>query len=657
MKQLFLLLAFRHRLGPPILLGLISVLAIGRTHAQIIRYVKPDGTGTGSSWATASANLQAIINASSAGDQVWVAAGTYKPSSCTTCSATDRMMSFSMKNGVALYGGFVGTESALSERPASVSLAQPSSTTLSGDLGTLNDRNDNSVHVIVNNDLTNTAALDGFVITGAYLELSGSGIDYNTQFGGAMGNLNSSPTIRNCFFTNNFSSFGRRGIGLYNDATSSPTITNCTFNSNFGGYGAAIYSAGSTDLTNCVFTNNSSSSAAPVIIFKGIVTNCTFSSNSGNSGPDGGATGGALSIGAGSVLTNCLFVLNYVVGNGGALAINHSTVTNCTFRGNRSSSGGAGIQNTYGGAVYASNTNFINCSFTGNQATTRSQSGGGAAFTVGGQFVNCSFAQNFCDRTGGAVFSTNTSFVNCAIWGNTPNGVVSDSTIAMTYTDTQDNTPGTGNFSLDPLFVDAPGDNLRLRACSPAIDKGDNAANSATTDLNNSPRLVRQIDLGAYEFQSTPQSPLTIIQQPVSYFSIPQGGTFTASVSASGSVSTYQWYKDGVALSGATSATLTVSNLSGANQGRYYVVVTGSCNSVTSNEIVLIVNTGMYTVKAGRWDDASVWSMNRVPASGDLVRIKHQVTVPGGYVARARQLSYDQGQTVQLQNSSKLVAQ
>jgi hypothetical protein len=227
----------------------------------------------------------------------------------------------------------------------------------------------------------------------------------------------------------------------------------------------------------------------------------------------------------------------------------------------------------------------------------------------------------------------------------------------MTYTDTQDNTPGTGNFSLDPLFVDAPGDNLRLRACSPAIDKGDNAANSATTDLNNSPRLVRQIDLGAYEFQSTPQSPLTIIQQPVSYFSIPQGGTFTASVSASGSVSTYQWYKDGVALSGATSATLTVSNLSGANQGRYYVVVTGSCNSVTSNEIVLIVNTGMYTVKAGRWDDASVWSMNRVPASGDLVRIKHQVTVPGGYVARARQLSYDQGQTVQLQNSSKLVAQ
>ncbi|GAB3746690.1 hypothetical protein GCM10028817_02900 [Spirosoma pomorum] len=227
----------------------------------------------------------------------------------------------------------------------------------------------------------------------------------------------------------------------------------------------------------------------------------------------------------------------------------------------------------------------------------------------------------------------------------------------MTYTDTQDNTPGTGNFSLDPLFVDVAGDNLRLRACSPAIDKGNNAANSATTDLNNSPRLVRQIDLGAYEFQGTPQSPLTITQQPVSYFSIPQGGTFTANVNASGSVSAYQWYKDGAPISGATSATLSISNLSASNQGRYYIVVTGNCNSVTSNEIVLIVNTGMYTVKAGRWDDASVWSMNRVPVSGDAVRIKHPVTVPSNYIAQARQLSYDPGQTVKLQTGSKLVAQ
>ncbi|QKZ12588.1 right-handed parallel beta-helix repeat-containing protein [Spirosoma sp. KUDC1026] len=371
MKQLSFLRPLCRQLSLSTLAAVLCALSIGRSHAQTIRYVKPDGTGTGSSWATASANLQAIINASSAGDQVWVAAGTYKPSSCTNCSAADRIMSFSMKNGVALYGGFVGTESALSERPASVSLAQPSSTTLSGYLGTTNNRNDRSVHVIANNDLNNTALLDGFVITGGNIDAGGIGVDYNTLQGAGMRNLHSSPIIRNCFFLDNIGTFGGRGSGLYSDATSFPQLTNCTFERNAVSEGAAIYSD-SISLRNCTISNNFSTGYSAVIVRKtAIINNCTFSSNSGGSGPNGGATGGTLNVGAGSVLTNCLFVLNSVIGDGGALAAYEATVINCTFRGNRSSSGGAGIQNTYGGAVYASNTSFINCSFTGNQSTTR----------------------------------------------------------------------------------------------------------------------------------------------------------------------------------------------------------------------------------------------------------------------------------------------
>jgi hypothetical protein len=655
MKQLFLVSFFRHHLSLLVLAGVLCLLAFSSARAQTIRYVKPDGSGNGSSWATASANLQAIINASSAGDQVWVAAGTYKPSSCTTCSATDRMMSFSMKNGVALYGGFSGTETALSERPASISLAQPSSTTLSGDLGTPNDYNDNSVHVIINNDLNNTAVLDGFVITGGNIIAEGIGVDYNTLQGGGMRNLHSSPTIHNCFFLDNTGSFSRRGSGLYSDATSFPKLTNCTFERNRSSEGAAIY-GDSISLTNCYFNNNYSSGYSTVIITKtALVSNCNFNNNSGGIGSSGGANGGALSVGEGSVIKNCLFTSNDGA-YGGALSSYRSTITNCTFRGNLAYGYFTARPFAYGGAVYDGGSTFSNCTFSNNEADGRIRSGGGAVLAgPTTSFVNCSFAGNKCNRPGGAIVGT-AKLVNCIIWGNTPDGISSDSTIAMTYTDTQDNTPGTGNFSLDPLFVDVAGDNLRLRACSPAIDKGNNAANSATTDLNNSPRLVRQIDLGAYEFQGTPQSPLTITQQPVSYFSIPQGGTFTANVNASGSVSAYQWYKDGAPISGATSATLSISNLSASNQGRYYVVVTGNCNSVTSNEIVLIVNTGMYTVKAGRWDDASVWSMNRVPVSGDAVRIKHPVTVPNNYIAQARQLSYDPGQTVQLQTGSKLVA-
>ncbi|KQS30818.1 hypothetical protein ASG33_10600 [Dyadobacter sp. Leaf189] len=71
-------------------------------------YVKENGTGSGTnSWANASGDLQAVINAAVAGDEVWVAAGTYKPGGNGN---TDRAISFAMKNGVNLYGGFTVNE-------------------------------------------------------------------------------------------------------------------------------------------------------------------------------------------------------------------------------------------------------------------------------------------------------------------------------------------------------------------------------------------------------------------------------------------------------------------------------------------------------------------------------------------------------------------
>ena len=72
------------------------------------RYVKAGASGNGSSWANASGDLQAMIDASSTGDEVWVAAGTYlpttAPSGCTACGPRD--VTFLLKDGVKLYGGF-----------------------------------------------------------------------------------------------------------------------------------------------------------------------------------------------------------------------------------------------------------------------------------------------------------------------------------------------------------------------------------------------------------------------------------------------------------------------------------------------------------------------------------------------------------------------
>ncbi|MBL7818545.1 MAG: hypothetical protein JNL70_26335 [Saprospiraceae bacterium] len=60
---------------------------------------------TGTSWSDASGNLQAMIDASDNGDEVWVASGNYKPT-----SAIDRFAFFSMKASVKIYGSFAGTE-------------------------------------------------------------------------------------------------------------------------------------------------------------------------------------------------------------------------------------------------------------------------------------------------------------------------------------------------------------------------------------------------------------------------------------------------------------------------------------------------------------------------------------------------------------------
>ena len=81
----------------------------------------------------------------------------------------------------------------------------------------------------------------------------------------------------------------------------------------------------------------------------------------------------------------------------------------------------------------------------------------------------------------------------------------------------------------------------------------------------------------------------TIATQPVAA-SANLGGSATFSVAATGpGPFSYQWRRDGVALAGATAATLTVSNLSAGDLGNYTVVVTNATGSTTSAAAALTV--------------------------------------------------------------------
>ncbi|MFM7715745.1 MAG: hypothetical protein ACKO7A_24510, partial [Microcystis sp.] len=90
-----------------------------------IIYVKSGATGNGSAWNNAYGSLASAITAAQAGDEIWVSAGTYKPT-----TGTDRNATFTLKNNVGIYGGFAGTETARTQRNIATNV-----TILSGEIG------------------------------------------------------------------------------------------------------------------------------------------------------------------------------------------------------------------------------------------------------------------------------------------------------------------------------------------------------------------------------------------------------------------------------------------------------------------------------------------------------------------------------------------
>ncbi|MBP3358693.1 MAG: hypothetical protein J6K91_07265, partial [Opitutales bacterium] len=145
-----------------------------------------------------------------------------------------------MKNNVAIYGGFAGTETSKDQR------VEGNNTILDGE---------NSYRVFYNyysssNPLTNSAKLDNVTIQNGY----------TSGFGAGMYNYYASPEITNCTFTNNSASSG--GGGMYNSSSSS-VLTNCTFynNSASSGGGMYNYSPTSPKLTNCILWGNTASNS------------------------------------------------------------------------------------------------------------------------------------------------------------------------------------------------------------------------------------------------------------------------------------------------------------------------------------------------------------------------------------------------------------
>ncbi len=500
-------------------LFIVLLFSVYLASSQNIIYVDQNasGTGNGSSWANAFQNLQDAINSSTAGDEIWVAVGTYKPSEDENGlqNPTDpRTKTFHLKEGVSVYGGFTGNES---QRPADP-LANPS--ILSGEIGTT-ALTDNCYNVIHNESIKNgVTRIEGFYVERGYkTNISGannrgaglydrsSKVEYvrlvfrdnHAKYGGAVVTRISSSTFNYCEFRNNTA---ETGGGAFMDQGEDVKILNCLFENNSvtsgsgGGYfglDAAVY------IAHSIFRNNQSSSNGGGLmlassnlnnpIYLNELYDVVFEGNNAQSGA------GAYFQVRPTHMTNAIFRENNSTGTGGALVLNGGIILSNIL-----------IHDNQGGGLNISSNVFYNRHEVYNATITQNGTAGEVIYQ-GNTAVT--FYNSIIDSSAQSISSDSLKFDHCLLPGSMPGGVW----------DTQLGTDLGGNIDNDPIFFSETNKDYRLWKCSPGVDQGDNSKlyrdwadtdndndtseNTAIDLFNNSRILSNIIDVGAFEYNNS----------------------------------------------------------------------------------------------------------------------------------------------------------
>lgn len=499
--------------------------------AKVLR-VKADAPagGDGSRWETALNNLQTALarardglasSTDSTDDvaEIWVAAGEYKP---TTTDPNTRRARFDLVDNTALYGGFNGVETKLSQRNPD---PLTNGTILSGDLAGDDASTyaegpasfgENSYHVCrAAADVGPGSRLDGFLISGG----NSVGDPDDTDNGGGLRTFGT-PQLGNLAFRANHAV---AGAGLdYSPSTGGELqVSDSLFLQNDANDGAGIHSIPSPAncrlvLRNCQFVQNTVASMGGAVHVGGAdgttfgvaIIDCTFNQNTAGSlgGAVYSASNAALRIAQGQFLDNA-------AGYGGAIATTLSTGHHTTVE-------------------------IVQSVFFKNRATTPSDGDGGAirigsaSSTVSLYVINSGFTQNSAPGAGSAIevlhnnSSTTTVIDNSIIWDNpdtssSPFNELRLGTRARVRNSCfnpahVDNYSGTGNLNADPKFVDGANGNLRLQSGSPCLDRGNSYVDYypttpgfqllPETDLDGNLRIVdgngdgtATVDMGAYE--------------------------------------------------------------------------------------------------------------------------------------------------------------
>ena len=476
--------------------SLLLTLAIS-AHAAII-YVNWAQTGPadGTTWAKAFPTVRQAVTSAIGANEIWVARGTYVVGSQP------------LKVGLALYGGFLGTETLRTQRNPAVNV-------------TILDGNYEGPVIIIPLAATNATTVDGFTIT------NGTGTPNPNSSGGGIYCLNASATINDNIIYGNSATYGG---AIYCENAASMVITDNVIYYNSAYTGGGIY---------CL---TSASTSAPVI------TDNTISYNNAALNGGGiycdGTHGGAPGITTTPVITDNMIYHNNAGVDGGGIYGSHMTapvITDNTISENTAITGAAGgvylhgdttgsvqrnwiadnIAGTTGGGLYTvtSVDTIASNLFAGNSAAN-----GGGVYTNAGAtgplvinntiYANTASAQGggiYCLATdvGGTKLENNIVALNSSgIWGTaTADFIVLNNNdvygnIGAAYTGV---VAGPNSSVADPLFVAPLTSDFRLQATSPCKDTGLITNVGLTwTDLDGNPRIFPVgsglVDMGALEY-------------------------------------------------------------------------------------------------------------------------------------------------------------
>ncbi len=534
-------------------LALVAAVAFPVRAGGVI-YVDADawGANNGLSWFDAFNELTIALGVASAGDEIWVAEGTYIPLGTNDDS-------FVIPPGVKLLGGFRGTETDSGQRDPAAHI-----TVLDGDVngddepGFVN-RSDNRRHVVKAISPTVGTVLDGFVVRGGYAVNTIDG-----DFGGGLYVWGGSMKVAQCTFIANGA--GDQGGGAFFLDCDEGRVYDCFFTGNathpastVSGGGAISFMGDVLDVQRSTFFLNLANAAT--VATAGAVSavgslggsleasfrDCSFTANAALAA--GNASGGACAVSSDTYasFTRCTFHLNQAgssgPGSGGAISAVSSAgsgalvLTACGLTSNTAGS--------YGAAIMAD----IELEVAG--SLIAGNSGSAAVVTLSDTTLTlCTIAGNSHADIGAAGVSAlgPLQVSGSVLFGNT-NGVgggqqaqlsaLAGATVDYSCVEGWDGSiGGTGSFDADPRFMDPDGadddagtldDDYRLRGGSPCIDAGDNTAVPADRgdldddgdtgekmplDLDLNPRRLDDagmpdvgngtapfVDIGAYEFQ------------------------------------------------------------------------------------------------------------------------------------------------------------